>query len=202
MKLYLLSSIWIQISAVCDEKMMSGFQNFQESSGQGIYWRIWRSAHRAPPFAHATPKNASESGFFDFQFIWRRLLRANSEGGVALCFMTFKEGIGLQKKIVQLYRCRIRSPIQWRKNEIHSSPQWGARSKRVKWKSEFWVLVGWRKSEIVCRETYNHRRGVKISGNVFWMISDRVVGLVLQYYRYKPPLLRYFIRSLALKIIC
>ena len=134
--------------------------------------------------------------------IWRRLLRAKAEGGVALCFVTPKEGIGLRKKIVQLYRCRIRSPIQWCKNEIHSSPEWGARSKRMKWKSEFWVLVGWRKSEIVCRGTYNHRRRVKISGNVFWMISDRVVGLVLRYYRYKPPLLRYFIRSLVLKIIC
>ena len=53
----------------------------------------------------------------------------------AECFAGSSEGIDLKKKVVQLYRCRIRSPIQWCKNEIASSSQQFARSKRVKWKN-------------------------------------------------------------------
>ena len=80
-------------------------------------------------FPGFSPKNNFCCFFFEFFFdpekkyflvgvgkkvgIWRRLLRAIPEGVVAEFFRGPTQGICLKKKVAQLYRCRIRSRIQW-----------------------------------------------------------------------------------------
>ena len=117
--------------------------------------------------------------------IWRRLLRANPEGGVSELQAAPKEDESIWKAAETYIDTEFVDLFNGTKNKLLPLLENSLDAKNWNYGSEFWVLVGWQKSQIDFWERYTQRSDVILSGNARRIISDRIVWLVLQYYRYK-----------------